>query len=91
MQSLALDQVRDKIRLKHLSIHTEQAYMDWVKRFILFQQRHPAEMRFAGVEAFFHPFGDGGWDGGDIGDPTSVHGLILDNVAARASLAHSVS
>ena len=28
-----LDQVRDKIRLKHYSIRTEQAYTDWVKRF----------------------------------------------------------
>jgi len=48
-----LDQVRDKIRLKHLSIRTEQAYVDWIKRFILFQQkRHPADMGAAEVEAF---------------------------------------
>ncbi|TAN52134.1 MAG: hypothetical protein EPN21_04785 [Methylococcaceae bacterium] len=32
-----LDQVRDKIRLKHYSIRTEESYMDWVKRFV--QQR----------------------------------------------------
>lgn len=30
-----LDQVRGKIRLKHYSIRTEQAYLDWIKRFIL--------------------------------------------------------
>jgi integron integrase len=48
-----LDQVRDKIRLKHYSIRTEQAYVDWIKRFILFQhKRHPAEMGAAEVEAF---------------------------------------
>ncbi len=48
-----LDQVRGKIRLKHYSIRTEQAYLDWVKRFVLFQQkRHPAEMGAAEVEAF---------------------------------------
>ncbi|MGZ8923449.1 MAG: phage integrase N-terminal SAM-like domain-containing protein [Methylosarcina sp.] len=29
-----LDQVRGKIRLKHYSIRSEQAYTDWVKRFI---------------------------------------------------------
>jgi hypothetical protein len=29
-----LDQVRDKIRLKHYSIRTEQAYTDWIKRYI---------------------------------------------------------
>ncbi len=31
-----LDQVRGKIRLKHYSIRTEQSYLDWIKRFILF-------------------------------------------------------
>ena len=30
-----LDQVRGKIRLKHYSIRTEQAYTVWIKRFIL--------------------------------------------------------
>ena len=40
-----LDQVREKIRLKHYSIHTEQAYVDWIKRFILhFDKRHQGEM-----------------------------------------------
>jgi len=48
-----LDQVRDKIRLKHYSIRTEEAYADWVKRFILFHhKRHPADMGVAEVEAF---------------------------------------
>ncbi len=40
-----LDQVRDLIRLKHYSLHTEEAYTDWIKRFILFHgKRHPQEM-----------------------------------------------
>ncbi|MEQ1765975.1 MAG: phage integrase N-terminal SAM-like domain-containing protein [Methylotenera sp.] len=40
-----LVQVRGKIRLKHYSIRTEQAYLDWIKRFILhFDKRHPNEM-----------------------------------------------
>jgi integron integrase len=48
-----LDQVRDKIRLKHYSLRTEQTYVDWIKRFVLFhQKRHPAEMGAAEVEAF---------------------------------------
>jgi integron integrase len=48
-----LDQVRDKIRLKHYSLRTEQAYVDWIKRFVLFNnKRHPAEMGAAEVEAF---------------------------------------
>ena len=32
-----LDQVRDVIRLKHYSIRTEEAYFNWIRRFILFQ------------------------------------------------------
>jgi integron integrase len=40
-----LVQVREVIRRKHYSIRTEQAYCDWIKRFILFHhKRHPAEM-----------------------------------------------
>jgi integron integrase len=40
-----LDQVRDVIRLKHYSIRTEEAYVTWIRRFILFRKkRHPSEM-----------------------------------------------
>ena len=40
-----LDQVGAKIRLKHYSIHTEQAYVDWIRLYILFHsKRHPQEM-----------------------------------------------
>jgi hypothetical protein len=40
-----LDLIRNTIRLKHYSIRTERAYIDWVKRFILFHhKRHPASM-----------------------------------------------
>jgi len=40
-----LDQVRNVIRVKHYSNRTEQAYIDWIKRFILFHgKRHPTEM-----------------------------------------------
>lgn len=48
-----LDQVRDIIRLKHYSIRTERAYIDWIKRFILFHhKRHPNEMGAPEVQAF---------------------------------------
>jgi len=48
-----LDQVRGKIRLKHYSIRTEQAYLDWIKRFIChFGKRHPNEMGASEVEVF---------------------------------------
>jgi integron integrase len=40
-----LDQVRDVIRLKHYSIRTEETYVTWIRRFILFhKKRHPSEM-----------------------------------------------
>jgi site-specific recombinase XerD len=40
-----LDEVRTVIRLKHYSIRTEQAYIHWIRRFILYhQKRHPREM-----------------------------------------------
>ncbi|MDO8310993.1 MAG: phage integrase N-terminal SAM-like domain-containing protein [Sideroxyarcus sp.] len=48
-----LDQVRDKIRVKHYSIRTETQYVQWIKRFIFFHgKRHPKEMGAAEVEAF---------------------------------------
>jgi integron integrase len=40
-----LDRVREAIRLRHYSLRTEEAYVSWVKRFILFHgKRHPREM-----------------------------------------------
>lgn len=56
--SRLLDQVRDAIRLKHYSIRTEEAYVDWIKRFILFhktaqgQFRHPQDMGAPEIETF---------------------------------------
>ncbi len=48
-----LDQIREQLRLKHYSIQTEQQYVQWVRRFILFHdKRHPVEMGAAEVEAF---------------------------------------
>ena len=48
-----LDQVRDRIRVKHYSIRTETQYVQWIKRFILFHgKRHPSELGAAEVEAF---------------------------------------
>ncbi len=52
-QPKLLDQVRGKIRLKHYSIRTEQAYVDWIKRYILhFDKAHPNDLGAAQVEQF---------------------------------------
>lgn len=48
-----LDQVRDHLRVLHYSIRTEDSYVNWVRRYILFHgKRHPREMGEAEVEAF---------------------------------------
>ncbi len=40
-----LDQVREVLRTQHYSLRTEEAYLHWIRRFILFHgKRHPAEM-----------------------------------------------
>jgi len=48
-----LDQVRNMIRLKHYSIRTEEAYVKWIKRYILFHnKKHPAQMSEKEISAF---------------------------------------
>ncbi|TDN61082.1 integrase-like protein [Halothiobacillus neapolitanus] len=48
-----LDRVRAEIRVRHYSIRTEEAYVDWMRRFILFhRKRHPADMGAEEVGAF---------------------------------------
>ncbi len=48
-----LDQVRDLIRIKHYAYKTEQSYVQWIRRYMLFHdKRHPKEMGVAEVEAF---------------------------------------
>ena len=48
-----LDQVRDAIRVPHYSIRTEDAYVGWAKRFILFhRKKHPSAMGADEVNAF---------------------------------------
>src|SRR5881409_2279642 len=48
-----MDQVREVIRVRHYSIRTEEAYVQWIKRYIFFHgKRHPREMGAAEIEAF---------------------------------------
>lgn len=48
-----LDQLRDRIRVKHYSIRTETQYVQWVRRYILFHgKQHPRELGPPAVEAF---------------------------------------
>lgn len=48
-----LDRLRVHLRTRHYSLRTEAAYVDWVRRFILFHdKRHPQDMGPVEVEAF---------------------------------------
>jgi integron integrase len=48
-----LDSVREAVRVRHYSYRTEQAYVHWVRRFILFHgRRHPRELGETEVAAF---------------------------------------
>ena len=48
-----LDQVRTQLRLRHYSYRTEQQYVAWIRRFILFHdKRHPSSMGAPEVEGF---------------------------------------
>jgi integron integrase len=48
-----LDQLRDAIRVRHYSYRTEQQYVAWVRRFIVFHgKRHPRELGGTEVESF---------------------------------------
>jgi integron integrase len=48
-----LDRLRDSLRVRHYSLRTEDAYLDWVRRFILFHgKRHPKDMGAPEVQAF---------------------------------------
>jgi integron integrase len=48
-----LDQVREAIRLRHYSYRTEQQYVSWIRRYILFHdRRHPDTLAGPDIEAF---------------------------------------
>jgi integron integrase len=51
--SKLLDQLREKIRVKHYSVRTELAYVNWARQLILFHQKqHPRDMGEREVSQF---------------------------------------
>jgi hypothetical protein len=53
-QPKLLDPLRDAVRVRHYSLRTEEAYVAWARRFILFHhKRHP--MGAAGKYADWRP------------------------------------
>src|SRR5437867_6784833 len=48
-----LDRVRHAIRLRHYSDRTEEAYVHWIRRYIVFHKKtHPSEMGAADISTF---------------------------------------
>lgn len=70
-----LDQVRAAVRTRHYSYRTEQTYVLWIKRFILFHgKRHPREMGAPEVEAFLSHLAT------DLNVAASTQNLALSSV-----------
>ena len=50
-----LEQMAEKIRVKHYSLKTETAYVEWARRYIFFHgKRHPREMGKGEIEAYLN-------------------------------------
>lgn len=48
-----LDQVRQRLRFRHYSVRTDQAYLHWIRRYIHFHGlRHPRELGRRDIEGF---------------------------------------
>jgi hypothetical protein len=48
-----LEQARDTLRIKHYSCRTEESYLAWMRRYVLFHnKRHPKDMGSIEIEAF---------------------------------------
>jgi Phage integrase, N-terminal SAM-like domain len=76
-----LEQVRNTICVRHYSIRTEEAYLHWIKRFILFHgKRHPSEMGPTEVETFLTHLAVKG----RVSASTQNQALLDDRECARA-------
>ncbi len=53
MKPSFLNLVKKRLRRLNYSLRTEESYLNWIKRYILFHnKRHPAELGKADMEAF---------------------------------------
>lgn len=47
------DVAREKMRTRHMAYRTEQAYLQWIRRYVVFHgRRHPRDLGAAAVEQF---------------------------------------
>jgi integrase len=48
-----LEVTREAIRARHMALRTEQAYLQWIKRYVAFHgRRHPRDLGAPALEAF---------------------------------------
>jgi integrase len=53
LRDMLLDDIRKELRIRHHSHRTEEAYVGWIRRFIIFNgKRHPEEMGESEIESF---------------------------------------
>jgi site-specific recombinase XerD len=43
---------RERMRTRHLALRTEQAYLQWLERYVAFHRRHPCELGASELEQF---------------------------------------
>jgi hypothetical protein len=81
-----LDQVREKLRVKHYSSRTEQAYLDWIKRFILFHGKVTPKPWGTARFGIYQPSGDTSEGGGIHPEPgTQRSGVPLSRGAREGA------
>jgi len=86
-QPKLLEQYRERLRVKHYSLRTEDAYLHWVRRYIYFHgRRHPREMGGPEVEAFLSHLATKGRVSPSTQNPARVPVVLTEN-EVRALLA----
>ena len=79
--------VREKIRYKHYSLRTEQAYVGWIRRFIVANgKRHPRDLGARQVEAFLSALATQGNFNNAIGVPHTLLRLTAQHRIAVVEL-----
>jgi hypothetical protein len=87
-----LDLVREAIRVKHYSYRTEESYVYWVRRYILFHNKqHPKDMGSAEVEVFLTHLAITGWVAASTQNQALSALVFLYRVVLRQELEDSIN
>ena len=81
------EQVREAIRVRHYSLRTEQTYVSWIKRFILFHgKRHPRDMGVREVQQFLSHRAVAGHVAASTQSQALSAGLFLDQQVLKQDI-----